>query len=79
MKIEGKTRNFEEEGGENGIFRIKESIGWLEVEISSNFMVRIEKSPEWGKMGNVVALGIGERDHHFACNYRLLKFLECAN
>ena len=79
MKNEGNARNFEEYEEENGIFRIKESIGRLEAEISSNFMVRIEKSPEWARMGNVVALGIGERDHHFACNYRLLKFLECAN
>ena len=79
MKNEGKGRKLEEKGGENGIFRIKESIGRLEAEIYRNSMVRIEKSPEWARMGNVVTLGIGERDHHFACNYRLLKFLECAN
>ena len=46
MKNEGKARKFEEEEGENEIFRIKESIRRLEAEISSNFMVRIEKGPE---------------------------------
>ena len=45
MKNEGKARKLEEKGGENGIFRIKESIGRLEAEIYRNSMVRIEKSP----------------------------------
>ena len=88
MKNEGNARKFEEYEEENGIFRISESIGRLELEIYRNFMVRIEKSPEWAKMSNVNILRFCDRHHNSAWKHRLFKFLrslrlirglECAN